>query len=123
MICGKTRSTTTPLANPPVVRNASARQFHDDRFNGGTRLREYGGIVAGYAETWAGAFEVDRSAILEAVSGPVEPFMFIDGRKGTDNPGGATNRIRSEEHDRDGVDRIFLALLKDQFPELRSAVT
>lgn len=89
----------------------------------GGRLREYGGILSAFAETWAGALEVDRESVLSAVSDPVEPFMMIDGRVGTDNPGRATNRIRSDEHDRKGVDRVFVAIRKEQFSDLRAAVS
>ena len=91
--------------------------MHSD---GGT-LRRYGGLVTGMARTFGKALEVDRSAILDAVE-RVSTFIHIDGREGTENPGARTNRIESEEHDREGVDRIFIALTTDQFEALGEAL-
>lgn len=104
------------------MRKSHARTRGDDPFRAG-RLKEYSGIVSGFAATFAGALECDRSDVLSAVNGPVDPFMFIDGRKGTDNPGGATNQIRSDEHDRTGTDHIFIAVTRDQFNSLQTAIS
>jgi hypothetical protein len=101
------------------MRYGHPRIADDDRFSAG-RLKEYGGIYSGFARTFAGALEVDRSAVLDALSGPVETFVQIDGRQGTDHPGAATNRISSEEHDQEGVDHIFLALTTEQLRSLKS---
>jgi len=102
---------------------AGAGEHHrtrgDEKHSDGGRLKRYGGLVTGMAETFAGAFEVSRAAILDAVDGPVSTFIHIDGRKGTANPGGSTNRIQSNDYpERDGTDRIFLALTTEQFEQL-----
>lgn len=101
------------------MRYGQARNADDDRFSAG-RLKEYGGIYSGFARTFAGALEADRSAILDALSGPIDTFVQIDGRQGTDHPGAATNRISSEEHDQERVDHIFVALTAGQLRSLKS---
>ena len=93
--------------------------MHSD---GGT-LKRYGGLVTGFARTFAGALDVDRETVVEAVDGPVETFIHIDGNRGTDNPGGSTNRIESDDYpERTGTDRIFLAFTVDQFEALGEAI-
>jgi hypothetical protein len=97
----------------------------DDRFSGGERLHRYGGYVTGLAKTFAAALKVSREAVIHAVDGdkPVESEILVNGNRGTDNPGGSTNRIRSEDYpDRDGVDAVFVALTTDQFERLAEAV-
>jgi hypothetical protein len=99
-----------------------ARHQDDDRFEtgDGQRLNSYGGLVTGFADTFAGALDVTRSDVIEAVDGPdpVGVFTVINGNRGTDNPARSTNRIKSEEHDREGVDRVFVAVTTDQFERL-----
>ena len=99
------------------------RSRGDEKHSGGGRLRRYGGLITGFADTFAGALEVSRAAILDAVNGPVSTFIYIDGREGTANPGGSTNRIESDDYpERDGTDRIFLALTTEQLEALGDAV-
>lgn len=95
-----------------------------DRFSGGERLHRYGGYITGLATTFSAALKVPRAEIVRAVDGdePVESEIVVNGNRGTDNPGGSTNRIRSEDHDRDGVDAVFVALTADQFERLAEAV-
>jgi hypothetical protein len=108
------------------MRDKSVRPRSDKQFSGGTgdSLRSYGGYLTGFADVFAGALEVSREAILDAVDGadPIDTFMLVDGRRGSDNPGGSTNRIRSDEHDREGVNRIFIGLTKEQFQRLANVV-
>lgn len=108
------------------MRGKSARHQSDAKFSGGTgeSLRSYGGYLTGMAETFAGALEVSREAILDAVDGsdPIDTFMIVNGNRGSDNPGGSTNRIKSDDHDRDGVDRVFVGLTKEQFEALGDSV-
>jgi hypothetical protein len=96
-----------------------ARNQEDDPFETGEgqRLNSYGGLITGFADTFAGALDVGRSDVVEAVDGPepVGVFTVINGNRGTDAPGGSTNRIRSDEHDRDGVDKVFIAVTEEQF--------
>lgn len=99
------------------------RNRDDEKHSDGGRLKRYGGLVTGMAKTFAGALEVSRAAILDAVNGPIDPFIYIDGREGTANPGGSTNRIESDDYpERDGTDRIFLALRTDQLEQLGDTV-
>lgn len=104
------------------MRDKSARPRQDERFSGGTAdsLRGYGGYLTGYAETFAAALKVSRDEVIEAVDGSdaMETFMVVNGNRGTDAPGGSTNRIESEDHDRTGVDKVFVGLTKDQFEQL-----
>jgi hypothetical protein len=76
------------------------------------------------ASTFAGALEVSREAVVEALGGPepIETFISINGNQGTGAPGGSTNRITSEEHDLTGVDRVFIAVTEEQFEALASRV-
>ncbi len=108
------------------MRDSAARHQDDDPFEGGSgqRLNSYGGLITGFADTFAGALDVGRSDVIEVVDGPkpVGVFTVINGNRGTDNPARSTNRIRSEEHDRDGVDRIFIAVTSDQFERLGDRV-
>lgn len=109
------------------MRNASARPHGDTRFSGSSdeTLRSYGGILTGYAETFAGALNVSREAVLSAVDGDdasLEPFVFVDGNRGSDYSEGSTNYIRSSEHGQEGTDRVFIALTKEQFERLADAV-
>ena len=91
--------------------------------DGGT-LRRYGGFITGFAETFAGALDATRAEIVDAVDGdePVAAEIVINGNRGTDNPGGSTNRIGSEEHDREGINRVFICVTPEQFEELGSRV-
>lgn len=104
------------------VRHTSARHQDDERFAGSDRLRRYGGILSGFAETYAGALDVTREAVLDAVA-DVETFIYIDGNEGTSNPGGSQNRIQSDEHpERTGTDQIYIAVTLEQFEALAEAV-
>ena len=96
------------------------RNRDDEMHSGGGRLKRYGGLITGFADTFAGAMEATRAEIIAAVDGdePVETEIVVNGNRGTDNPGGSTNRIESEEHDREAVDRVFLALTTEQFEAL-----
>ncbi|MCS4136913.1 hypothetical protein GGQ13_000317 [Salinibacter ruber] len=69
------------------------------------------------ADTFARALRVERADVIEAVDGnePLDTFSVINGNRGTDNPARSTNRIKSDEHDRDGVDKVFIAVTEDQF--------
>lgn len=108
----------------PMQRGAHPRTRSDDDYATGRRLREHGGILSGFASTWAGALDVDRSAVLDAVSGPTETFLVVDGRNGTTNPDGATNRIRSDDYpERTGVDRVYIAVTRAQFSDFKRAAT
>lgn len=109
------------------MRDSAARHQDDDRFESGDgqRLNSYGGLITGFADTFAGALGVDRSDVIEAVDGPdaVGVFTYIDGRRGTDNPARSTNRTRSKDYpDREGVDRVFVAVTKEQFERLGDRV-
>jgi hypothetical protein len=105
-----------------MQRGTHARIRSDDDYATGRRLREHGGIISGFASTWAGALDVGRTAVLDAVSGPAETFLVVDGRKGTSNPDGATNRIRSDAYpERDGVDRVYIAVTRAQFSDFKRA--
>jgi hypothetical protein len=108
------------------MRNRSARAHTDEKFSSSKdkSLREYGGFYTGMATTFAGALETSRDAIVEAVDGsdPVETFISVNGNRGTDAPGGSTNRIKSDEHDLTGVDRVFIAVTKEQFEALAERV-
>jgi hypothetical protein len=76
------------------------------------------------ASTFAGALQVSREAVVEAVDGPdpIDTFISLTGNRGTDDPGGSTNRIKSDEHDLTGVDRIFIAVTEEQFEALAERV-
>jgi hypothetical protein len=104
------------------MRNRSARAHTDEKFSSSKdkSLREYGGFYTGMATTFAGALETSRDAIVEAVDGsdPVETFISVNGNRGTDAPGGSTNRI----NDLTGVDRVFIAVTKEQFEALAERV-
>jgi hypothetical protein len=91
-------------------------------------LKRYAGYLTGFAETFAGALDATRAEIIALVDGEdsnepsVPTEILTNGNRGSDNPGGSTNRIRSEEHDRDGVDRVFVALTIDQFRSLADEI-
>jgi hypothetical protein len=108
------------------MRGQSARPHTEDRFDesAGGSLRAYGGLLTGWASTFAGALEVSRGAVVEAVDGPsaIDTFIALNGNRGTDAPGGSTNQIRSEEHDQGGVDKVFIAVTEDQFEALAERV-
>ncbi len=108
------------------MRGQSARPHTQDQFDSSkdNSLRTYGGFYTGMAPTFAGALQVSREAVVEAVDGPnpVDTFISINGNRGTDVPGGSTNRITSDEHDLTGVDRIFIAVTKEQFEALAERV-
>lgn len=76
------------------------------------------------ASTFAGALQVSREAVVEAVDGsdPIDTFISVNGNRGTDAPGGSTNRIKSDDHDLTGVDRVFIAVTKEQFERLAERV-
>ncbi|WP_263792139.1 hypothetical protein [Salinibacter sp.] len=119
------------LSDAPTARGRSdsnlstdARHADDDPYLTG-QLRRYGGIVTGFAETFAAGLQVSRAEVIDAVDGdePIETFMVINGNRGTDHPGRSINRIRSEEHpDRYGVDRVFVGVTLDQFERLGGEV-
>jgi len=108
------------------MRGQSARPQTQDRFDSSkdNSLRTYGGFYTGMASTFAGALDVSREAVVKAVDGPnaIDTFISVNGNRGTDAPGGSTNRIRSNEHDLDGVDRVFIAVTKEQFETLANRV-
>jgi hypothetical protein len=108
------------------MRGQSARPHTQDRFDSSkdNSLRTYGGFYTGMASTFAGALRVSREAIVEAVDGPdpIDTFISLNGNRGTDAPGGSTNRIKSDEHDLTGVDRVFIAVTEEQFERLASRV-
>lgn len=109
------------------MRDSAARHQDDDPFESGDgqRLNSYGGLITGFADTFAGALDVGRSDVIEAVDGPdpVGVFTVINGNRGTDNPARSTNRTRSEDYpDRDGVDKVFIAVTSDQFERLGQRV-
>jgi hypothetical protein len=99
-----------------------ARNQEDDPFETGEgqRLNSYGGLITGFADTFARALRVERADVIDAVDrdDPVGVFTVINGNRGTDNPARSTNRIKSDEHDRDGVDKVFIAVTSDQFERL-----
>jgi hypothetical protein len=114
------------LADAQKLSNKGLGAHHrtqgSEDYSDGGRLKRYAGYVTGYAETFAGALNVGHEAIIEAAS-DIETFMYIDGRRGTDNPGGSTNRTRSEDYpDREGVDKVFIALTLEQFERLGDEV-
>ncbi len=89
------------------------------------RLMRRGGIISGFAVTFSGALRASRAEIIDAVDGDgaVDPLVLVNGNRGTDHAGASTNRIRSDEHpEREGVDRVFLALTLNQFEALAEAV-
>ena len=96
------------------------RNRDDEMHSGGGRLKRYGGLITGFADTFAGAMEATRAEIIAAVDGdePVETEIVVNGNRGTDNPGGSTNRIESEEHDREAVDRVFICVTPEQLESL-----
>ncbi|MFB6248261.1 MAG: hypothetical protein ABEL97_06805 [Salinibacter sp.] len=108
------------------MRGQSARPHTVDRFDSSTdkSLRAYGGYYTGMASTFAGALQTSREAVIEAVDGPdaIDTFISLNGNRGTDEPGGSTNRIESEEYDRTGVDRVFIAVTEEQFEALADRV-
>jgi hypothetical protein len=108
------------------MRGQSARPQTQDRFDSSkdNTLRTYGGLYTGWASTFAGALEVSREAVVEAVdgSGAIDTFISLNGNRGTDAPGGSTNRIESDDHDQTGVDRVFIAVTKEQFETLADRV-
>ncbi|MCS4194360.1 hypothetical protein GGP50_002586 [Salinibacter ruber] len=71
------------------VRSQSTRsraQGRSEDRSGGSRggsLRTYGDLQAGWASTFAGALEVSREAIIEAVGGPdaTETFICLGGKR------------------------------------------
>lgn len=108
------------------MRGKSARPHTVDRFDSSTdkSLRAYGGYYTGMASTFAGALQTSREAIIEAVDGPdpIETFILTNGNRGSDSPGDSTNRIKSEDHERTGVDRVFVAVTEEQFEALADRV-
>jgi hypothetical protein len=106
------------------ARHTSARHQDDSRFKAG-RLKRYAGYLTGFAETFAGALNATRTEIIDLVDGEkpqVETEMVVNGNRGTDAPGGSTNRIKSDDYDREGVDRVFICTRLGQFEALASAV-
>lgn len=108
------------------MRGQSARPHTQDQFDSSkdNTLRTYGGFYTGMASTFAGALQTSREAIIKAVDGPnaIDTFISVNGNRGTDAPGGSTNRIKSDEHDLTGVDRVFIAVTKEQFETLADRV-
>jgi hypothetical protein len=93
----------------PRARNRSEDRSKDR--SGGSRggpLRTYGDLQAGWASTFAGALEVSREAIIEAVSGSdaTEKFICLGGNRssgGKRSSGG--NRSSSGTRPADPSDR------------------
>jgi hypothetical protein len=68
----------------PRARNRSKDRSKDrSGGSGGGCLRTYGDLQAGWASTFAGALEVSREAIIEAVGGPdaTETFICLGGNR------------------------------------------
>jgi hypothetical protein len=89
------------------------------------RLKRRGGIISGFAVTYSRALRASRAEIIDAVdgSGAVTPLVLVNGNRGTDHAGASTNRIRSDAHpEREGVDRVYLAVTPEQFEALAEAV-
>lgn len=108
------------------MRGQSARPHTQDKFDSSKddSLRTYGGFYTGMATTFAGALQTSREAIIEAVDGPgaIDTFISVNGNRGTDAPGGSINRIKSDEHDLTGVDRVFIAVTREQFEALAERI-
>jgi len=88
-------------------------------------LKQWGGIITGFACTYSRALNASRAEVIDAVdgSGRVDTVALVNGRRGTDYAGESTNRIRSSEHPGcDGVDRVFIAVTPAQFEALAKAV-
>lgn len=89
------------------------------------RLKRWGGIITGFAQTYSRALQASRAEIIEAVDGDasLDTVALVNGHRGTDHAGNAPNRIRSDVHpDHDGVDRVFIAVTPEQFDALASRV-
>ena len=123
----------------------SRAQGRSEDRSGGSRggsLRTYGDLQAGWASTFAGALEVSREAIIEAVGGPdaTETFICLGGRRSSGGsqpadpsdrtpdrtPGGpsgrGSNRTEPEERDLASADRVFIAVTEEQFKTLAERV-
>ena len=88
-------------------------------------LKRWGGIIAGFARTYSNALGASRAEVVDAVDGPeaVETLVLVNGHRGTDYPGEATNRTQSANHPaHEGVDRIFIATTPAQFEALAERV-
>lgn len=89
------------------------------------RLKRWGGIVTGFAQTYSRALQASRAEIIEAVDGneALDTVALVNGRRGTDHAGASLNRIRSDAHpDCGGIDRVFIAVTPEQFEALASRV-
>jgi phage gp45-like len=96
--------------------SSKARATGDERFAEDS-LSSYGGIVAGFASTFANALDVSRSRVLKAVrSAEIDPVTHVDGNIGTTNPGGSTADVGS------GTDVVAISLTKDDFITLKEAL-
>ncbi len=88
-------------------------------------LTRWGGVIVGEARTYSHALNASRAEVVDAVDGPdaVETLVLVNGHRGTDHAGAATNRTRSAAHpDHDGVDRIVIATTPAQFEALAERV-
>ncbi|MCS3648288.1 hypothetical protein GGP63_002890 [Salinibacter ruber] len=127
-----------------------AQSRSEDRSGGsrGGSLRTYGDLQAGWASTFAGALEVSREAIIEAVGGPdgTEMFICLGGKRSSGGrrssggsqpadpsdktpdrtPGGpsgrGSSRTEPEERDLASADRVFIAVTEEQFKTLAERV-
>ncbi|MFP4229013.1 MAG: hypothetical protein ACLFTE_09320 [Salinivenus sp.] len=103
--------------------NPMRPRFHDEAPS--AALKRWGGIITGFARTYSMALGASRAEVIDAVDGPqaVDTLVVVNGHRGTDHPGAATNRIRSDEHpEHDGVDRVFIATTPAQFEVLAERV-
>ncbi|MFB6272907.1 MAG: hypothetical protein ABEL51_08455 [Salinibacter sp.] len=89
------------------------------------RLKRWGGLITGFAYTYSRALQASRAEIIKAVDGEgaIDTMVVVNGHRGTDHSGRAVNRIRSDEHpDRNGVDRVLIAVTPEQFETLAMRV-
>ena len=104
-------------SNPPSVPRSGDPQT--------AGLTRWGGVIAGYAQTYSNALKASRAEVVDAVDGAdaVDTLALVNGHRGTDHSGEATNRIRSAAHpEHEGVDRIFIATTPAQFEALAERV-
>lgn len=109
-----------------IVMKDGSRSGSKNRASGSPgRLKRWGGIITGFAQTYSRALQASRAEIIEAVDGDeaLDTVALVNGHRGTDHAGASPNRIRSDAHpDCDGVDRVFIAVTPEQFDALASRV-
>ena len=106
-----------PISNSPIVSRSGDTQP--------AQLTRWGGIIVGDAQTYSSALKASRAEVVDAVDGAdaVETLVLVNGHRGTDHAGEATNRTRSAAHpEHEGVDRIFIATTPAQFEALAERV-